>query len=344
MREGGVIGGVLILTTLGLKWLWPKISPRRAATEVSRWRPAAGELGLVCHGAGDRLSGAIDGYFVAVHADLAANQTVISVAFWPPLDLGLDLAYEATGKSLEADSRKRGDAVWTADVEWACERVTYGALDVNDEWVTLTTARIEDARDLRSQIRLVTDVAQAIDAERRRLGVPKKIANWEPIWKEMAAKHRFEVSSTPLSMLGSERGFEVRVYARRIVKGVFRVATRAGFKKPLDIGFWARSIGATGHQGPSGTERLTLDDPEFDERFELDAFDRARVVERLEPATRKALVELAETSSIVLVDDNGVEVQTQSPESAAIDRQIAEVCRIAELVDPTQVKAAAAYR
>jgi hypothetical protein len=319
----------------GLIYAEPRARAWLRRHRVRQWSKLAARLGLDWHSSDDRMSGWMEGRYVAVWTEWKGRlplTTQVAVMLWPPLDIGL-LAMmtpdtELSLRALESDRARH----LTEVVRLAPKSGEYAVFHVDDERVMLATMGIEPEARIAVMIQRALELAARIDAARAMVAPSEAVAAIAPGWQELATTRRFAMQSTPFGFAGTDRALEVRAFTRRLADGARAASAMAAFRHPLRIGFRA-SPRAAEAPPPWSTQPLETGDPEFDQLFVVHASEAMYVREALSGRARARLCELVSRWGSVFVDDYGVRIDAGLVGADLLEGMLDDAHSAAQIVD-----------
>lgn len=308
------------------------------------WSDVAQELGLVA--AGDSIYGLLEGQQVHLRVEQRgrSTQTVAAGTLSLPLDLGLDVGWQApwddllpgTGGPIDvrtgdpsfdpvfmvrADEARRAEALLTPALREGLVRAG-SRVRLTDLGVALSQpGLVTDPAALRWMLRSAARLATLTDDARRHVPTAAPLEPYRPAWKQLALDAGLNRTRAPLGVWGMVEGSPTCIHAARTDRFTYALEISVRFEKPLGVDLRIKPPGAIDEIfALLGGQDRRLGDPAFDRAFAVRCARPDRLPVILDAEARQRLLELAQRAGAVRVVDEGVTVR--SPTLAVDPRSI----------------------
>lgn len=207
--------------------------------------------------------------------------------------------------SVYGDEEARVRALLTPKVREQLLRLHRSGLTfkVADNRVFLHRPQCHDsAEEWASDLRLVVDVARALEEARDEVPVAAELAPYEQAWRDVAVEHSLRLHRCPLSVSGHLRNAQVAAYTERVARRRFDVALRVRFDQPLGPPLEVRSrraVDAVTDMVQGGA--VYTHDARFDHEFHC--FGGSAVGKALDEEVRHHLLHLAHDQGHVVLTE-----------------------------------------
>lgn len=326
----GLVSTVLPAALVGGIFLWARDAQRRRRRV---WADIAHELGLVA--AGDSIYGLLEGQQVHLRVEKRgkSSQTVAAGILSLPLDLGLDIGWQAPWDDLlpgvggpidvrtgdpsfdpvflvRADEARRAQALLTPALREGLVRAG-SRVRLTDLGVALSQPGIvSDPAALRWMLRSAARLTTLTDDARRHVPAAAPLEPYRPAWKQLALDAGLNRTRAPLGVWGMVEGSPTCIYAARTGRFTYALEISVRFEGPLGVDLRIKPPGAIDEIfALLGGQDRRLGDPAFDRAFTVRCARPDRLPIILDAEARQRLLELAQRAGAVRVVDEGVTVR-----------------------------------